>query len=154
MKLQDCGHLALCSCLTLRAKHNVNMFGWIEGLHAKALCSVMQCCPAWQLVWCVIVSHVASFPLTCGTIVGNIQWHYLLHIEYMNTCLLLNDSTCTTVDIVSASDSQSQLERSDTQPTESGEIISVIVLMIVPLLSRRTAVNFACTCRKSVSCCR
>ena len=40
------GHLALSSCLTLCAKYNVNMFGCIEGLRAKALCSIIQCCPA------------------------------------------------------------------------------------------------------------
>jgi len=53
IKLRHCGHLALSSCLTLRAKHNVNMFGCIEGLRAKALCSIIQCCPAWQFLWLV-----------------------------------------------------------------------------------------------------
>jgi len=32
IKLRHCGHLALSSCLMLRAKHNINMFGCIEGL--------------------------------------------------------------------------------------------------------------------------
>jgi len=53
IKLWHCGHLSLSSCLTLHAKHNLNMSGSIEGLRAKALCSVIQCCPAWQLVWSV-----------------------------------------------------------------------------------------------------
>jgi len=29
------------------------MFGCIEGLRAKALCSIIQCCPTWQLIWYV-----------------------------------------------------------------------------------------------------
>jgi len=43
--------------------------------------------------------------------------------------MLLRDSTSTVVDIVSASESRSQLESRETQPTESGENLSVIVLM-------------------------
>jgi len=39
------------------------MFGCTEGLRAKALCSIIQCCPAWQLVWCVIVTS-CEFLLT------------------------------------------------------------------------------------------
>ena len=41
IKLRHCGHLALSSSLTLRAKRVI--FGRIEGLRAKALCSTIQC---------------------------------------------------------------------------------------------------------------
>jgi len=44
IKLRHCGHLALSSCLTLRAKYNVNMFGCIEGL--RVYYTVLSCVAA------------------------------------------------------------------------------------------------------------
>ena len=55
IKLRHCGHLALSGSLKLRAKLVLYLVDF-KALRAKALSSTVQCCPAWQLVWCVIVT--------------------------------------------------------------------------------------------------
>ena len=52
----DTGHVALSSSLTLRAMLCYVWLNWRPACQSFVFCYTVQCCPAWQLVWCVIVA--------------------------------------------------------------------------------------------------
>ena len=56
IKLRYCGHLALSCSLKLRAKLVLYLV-YLKACVLKlcVLLYTVQCCPEWQVVWCVIV---------------------------------------------------------------------------------------------------